>query len=486
MSAVLLPYQKYWIEDLAPIKIIEKSRRIGISYCEAADAVLYSASEGGANTYYISYNKEMTAGFIQDCASWANIFNRAAGKIGEKILSRDDGKDIHVFDIPFPSGHKIQAFSGNPRNLRSKGRPGEHLVVDEAAFIDDIGELLKAAMAMTMWGGCIHIISTHNGDENPFNLLIKDVLSGRYDYSLHRVTLDDALNDGLYKRICTVTGQEWSPAAEEKWRAELIQRYHPNEDEELFCVPSKGSGVFMSSVLIESCMSADIPVLRVTVKDEFKFKAEAERTGFVAAWCEDYLQPLLKALPANRRSYCGEDFGRTGDLTVLTPLQEQQDCTFRAPFVLEVRNMPFEQQKQIVFYLFDNLPMFTHASFDSRGNGQYLAEVAAQNYGGARVSEVMISEKWYREIMPKYKTAFEDKAILLPRDADVVEDHRALKMVKGVAKILDDRSSGSDGGQRHGDSAISGAMAWHATMQAGGGRAEYTSVTKRRINRGAF
>jgi len=484
MNAVLLPYQQRWIEDTSLVKIIEKSRRIGLSYAEAADSVLQAADgERGANVYYISYDKEMTAGFIQDCATWAKAFHSAASGIGEQILTRDDGRDIHVYEIKFDSGYRIQTFSGNPRNLRSKGRPRERLVLDEAAFVDDIEEILKAAIAMTMWGGRVHIISTHNGDENPFNGLIQDARAGRSSYAVHRVTLDDALNEGLYRRICEVTGQAWSEDAQATWRDALISRYHPNEDEELLCIPAKGSGVFLSRALVEACMSDEIPVLRFAVPDDFKFRSEPERISEVEAWCEENLEPLLSDLDPRRRCYLGEDFGRTGDLTVLTPLQEQQNANYRAPFVLELRNVPFEQQKQTVFYLLSRLPCFTHAAFDARGNGQYLAEVAAQKFGPQRISEVMLSESWYRENMPKYKAAFEDRTILLPKDADIIEDHRALKMIKGVAKLPELKGTGKDGGQRHGDAAISGAMAEFATRQEGAVEYAYHPVGKRNDDR---
>lgn len=163
MKSVLLPYQVAWIKDKSPVKIGEKSRRIGWSYGEASDNVLHASdADRGANVYYISYDKEMTAGYIQDCATWAKAFHVAASEIGEQILTRDDGRDIHVYDIAFASGYHIKTFSSNPRNLRSKGRPGEVLVIDEAAFVDDLEELLKAALAMTMWGGKVHIFSTHN------------------------------------------------------------------------------------------------------------------------------------------------------------------------------------------------------------------------------------------------------------------------------------------------------------------------------------
>lgn len=151
-GAILMPYQSRWVSDTSLVKVIEKSRRIGLSYAEAADDVLYAASDSGANVYYISYNKEMTQGFIQDCAAWAKAYQSAASKIEESVI-KDGERDILAYAIRFDSGHMIQAFTSNPRNLRSKGRPGERLVIDEAAFVDDIEELLKAAMAMTIWGG---------------------------------------------------------------------------------------------------------------------------------------------------------------------------------------------------------------------------------------------------------------------------------------------------------------------------------------------
>ena len=181
-SPILLNYQSKWIHDKVAVKIIEKSRRIGLSYAEAADAVLHAADDKGGNVYYIAFSKDMTEGFIQDCATWARAYNMACGEVEEEILV-DEDREILTYKIKFASGKIIQALSSSPRNLRSKGHPGDRLIIDEAAFIDDLEELLKSAMAMTMWGGSVHIISTHNGEDNPFNQLINDVRAGRYDYS---------------------------------------------------------------------------------------------------------------------------------------------------------------------------------------------------------------------------------------------------------------------------------------------------------------
>ena len=77
------------------------------------------------------------------------------------------------------------------RSLRSKQG---HVVIDEAAFVDDLAELLKAAMALQMWGGSVSILSTRNGDDNPFNIMIGKVHSGEFEYSLHKTTADGREN----------------------------------------------------------------------------------------------------------------------------------------------------------------------------------------------------------------------------------------------------------------------------------------------------
>jgi phage FluMu gp28-like protein len=230
-------------------------------------------------------------------------------------------------------------------------------------------------------------------------------------------------------------------------------------------------------------MSADLPVLRFEVNDDFKFKEEIIRIGETLVWCEDYLAPILFNMNQSRQTFFGQDFGRNGDLSVVIPLQEKQDATYYAPFVLELRNIPFEQQKQILHYIIDRLPRFTHGALDARGNGQYLAEVTAQKYGQEKISEVMLSENWYRENMPRYKAAFEDATISLPKDADLIEDHRAFKMIRGVARLPEGKTQ-STKGQRHGDSGIAGALAWYSTGQESEKPIEFQSTGVSRTDTG--
>lgn len=465
---VLLSYQQEWVADKAEVKIWEKSRRIGASWSEAADDALMSASQTGMDVLYIGYNKEMALEFIGDCTAWSRQYHKAASAIEEVVFKNEgrEGKDILAFRIRFASGFEVVALSSRPANLR--GKQGK-IVIDEAAFHDDLAGLLKAALAHIMWGGQVVVISTHNGDDNPFNELIQEVRAGKYPYSLHRTTLDDALQAGLYRRICLRLGRDWSVAAEVEWREKIFKFYGDNADEELLCIPSSSTGAYLTRTLIESCMDSTIPVLRWSCKPEFAQLPDHIREGETLDWLREIVEPRLANLPQGHPSYFGEDFGRSGDLTVIWPLQESPSLVCRTPFVVELRNVPFRQQEQILFYIVDRLPGFRGGALDARGNGQFLAEVAMQRYGAGRISQVMLSSGWYLENMPRYKAAFEDHTFILPRDGDILDDHRALCMEKGVAKIPDNkRTQGRDGGQRHGDSAIAGALAWAAKYLQGG------------------
>ncbi|GKS96995.1 hypothetical protein [Acidovorax sp. SUPP2825] len=470
LPSVLLPYQQRWIADPSPFKVAEKGRRTGLTWAEAADDVLIAAANkkaGGQNVYYVGQDKDMTEEYIDACAMWSREFNQAAAAVEQGLWDDvdDEGnsKSILTYTIRYPkSRYRITALASRPKKLR--GRQGV-LVGDEAAFQDDLPGLTKAAMAFLIWGGKVRFISTQFGVDNPFNTLCTDIRTGKQKGTLHRITFRQAVADGLYQRVCLRIGKIWTQAEEDVWVQGIYDFYRSNADEELDCIPSQSSGFYMSRAMIEARMSPDLPVLRLTLPQGFELRPEAERIATVNDWLVQHVEPLLKALPSTVRSYYGQDFARTNDLSVLFPLIEDQFLRKRAPFILEMRNVPFEQQKQVLFYVVDRLPNFSSGANDSRGNGQYLGEVAAQRYGGTRIHRVMQTQEWYIDQMPRYKAAFEDGDITIPRDDGVLTDHRAIQMIKGVPKVPDNaRAKDADGGERHGDTAIAGALAWYASQ----------------------
>ncbi len=476
---VLLPYQQAWVADPSAVKICEKSRRVGLSWAEASDDALTAAASrdaDGDDTWYIGYNQDMAKEFIRDVAFWAKHYQLAAGEMEEEVF-KDEDKDILTFVIKFASGFRVTALSSRPTNLRGKkGR----VVIDEAAFHDDLQGLIKAAMALLMWGGKVRIISTHDGDSNPFNELILDCRAKKVPYSLHRIEFQDAVRQGLFKRICLSTGRDWSPELETAWAAEMYAFYGDHAAEELDVIPSSGSGAWLTRALIESVMRPEIPVLRLAKNAEFVHLPAHIREAEIRDWCDEVLAPLLTALDPNVDHFFGEDFARNGDLSCMWPLAQTQTLKLHTPFVVELRNIPFEQQRQIAFYIIDRLPRFRAGAFDARGNGQYLAEVAMQRYGATRIAQVMLSVEWYRANMPRLKAAFEDQSIDAPKDADILADLRLVRMEKGIAKVPDNvRTRGSDGKERHGDTAVALAMAAFAAWSMEGGLIEYTAAPER-------
>ena len=480
----LLPYQQAWCADQSPVKLCEKSRRIGLSWGEAADTALLAASSSGMDAWYIGYNKDMALEFIRDCANWAKFYNLAAGEITETeevFVEGDDKQAILAFVIRFASGWRVTALSSRPSNLRGKqGR----VIIDEAAFHDQLGELLKAAMALLMWGGQVHIISTHDGVDNPFNELITDVRAGKKPYSIHRIPFDEAVEQGLYRRICLRLGREWTPEGEAVWCKEIRDFYGEDASEELDCIPKNGGGRWLNRALIESRMSPYSPVIRYDQTDAFGLLPEPRRAAEVADWINDVLQPLLDGLDPSRTSFVGEDFARSGDRTELVPLLQQKNLQLKPPFVLELGNMPFAQQEQIMAHLLRGLPNLLGAALDARGNGQSLAETMQDQFGAETVEAVMLSENWYRIHTAPFKAALEDGTLDgLPKDEDILNDLRAFELINGVPRIPATRTKGQDGRKRHGDAGIAFVLAHYASRELNSGPVRVASRKVRRISR---
>ncbi|WP_422395213.1 hypothetical protein [Pectobacterium brasiliense] len=462
-NEVLLGYQRRWIADESPLKIAQKSRRTGITWAEAADASLTAAkakSAGGTNHFYVGSNKEMAREFIDAAAMWAKAYDLAAEDVREEVLV-DDDKDILTFVIYFASGFKVQALSSNPSNLR--GMQG-NVTIDEAAFHERLAEVLKAALALTMWGAKVRLISTHNGTENLFNELIQDSLAGKKRYSVHTITLDDACLDGLYKRICQVKRMVWSQEAEDQWKADLLRDTATQDDalEEYYCVPKNGGGTYLPRSIRERAARGEGPVLRFTGTAEYNALPESYRALDMQEWLEQSVLPVLNQLPREQRHALGEDFARSGHLTVFAPITINDDTTRTVPFLVELANVPYKQQEQALYFICDRLPRRDGIKLDGRGNGNYLAEQAAERYGN-EVEVVMPSVAHYRENMPKFKAAFEDDELVVPKHEDVINDLGQIVVLRGVPGIDDKENKGSDGHKRHGDSAYAIFLAFLAS-----------------------
>jgi phage FluMu gp28-like protein len=466
-GSVLLGYQQRWLADSARVKVMAKSRRIGITWSTGSDCVLEAGSRDGQDIWYVSYNEDSAKEFIRDCAKWCRWLGIAAHDLGLVLLEDDedgDLKGVRAFQITFPhTGFRITALTSTPRNIRGKqGR----VIIDEAAFHDDLKSVLKAALALLMWGGEVWVMSSHNGVENEFNVLCEAIADGKRPYSLHTVTIEDAMADGLYERIATVLGLPMTPDAKAQWLKDLEAEYGDGVREELYCEPSRGGQSYIGRPLVEAVMF-DAPVIRLTRDDAWILIDQEVRTAEIAEWCDAVLAPLLSALPEALPHAFGWDFGRYSDRSVLAPLTLEQNLVRRARFLLEMENIPHNDQWQVMLYIGERLPNLFAAWLDAGGNGAWISEQAFTHWGDGIVNQVDLSVKFYAEHMPAFREAHERGTIAYPRDLDVRNDITLIRRVDGVPRIPPDKTVSKSGGKkRHGDAALALWLGYLAASQA--------------------
>ena len=444
MKRTLLPYQQVWVADKSPLKVMEKSRRIGLSWCEAYDAVMHAAEDAG-NVYYQSFDQEMTRGFIDDCAEWAEELNVIASAVGETLIE-DGDKQVQAFRIVFDNGREIVSMTSAPRAFRSKGRPGDLGIVDEAAFVDNLGEVLKAALAFLFWGGRIHVLSTHNGEGNAFNQLCEDIRRGKQPGSLHKVTFDDAVRDGVARRVLEVQGQAVTPEALAAWIAGIRHTYRHNAAEELDCIPAAGTGTFLTWEMIRGCQHPDAG------------KPELYEGGY---------------------SYLAIDVARRKHLWVCTALEPVGDVLWVREMSI-LRDKRFSEQRAEVRRMKRQYNA-ARIGIDQTGMGEHLFEDLQDDHGQHMIEGYLFTAPVRLALATSLKQHCEDRLLRFPDDEDTEADLRSVKQAGGTTgppRLVSDESE-TDG---HADRFWSFAMGC-LVSEAGPVEFSYTPAPLRRSAR---
>lgn len=402
---LLLGYQQRTLQSASheALLVIEKSRRIGLTWALAAHAVLVASAargQGGKDALYISYSQDMTREFIDACAMWARAFAGAAVEVGEFMFDdvdpekQSDTRQIKAFRITFASSFEIMALSSAPRSLR--GKQGL-LFIDEAAFVGSLAELLKAAMAFLIWGGQVIVVSTHDGADNPFNILIQEIEAGRRKGKTLRITFKDALDDGLYERVCLVKGETPTPEGKIAWEAEVRGFYADDQDEELDCIPRTGAGCWLPPEKIAACTHTD-------------------------AGKPELYEGNLTTL--------GRDVSRRRDLSVIHATEMVGKMLWlRDRWV--GKNVTFKAQAAEFARMMKAYKVL-RAGIDQTGMGEKVVE-DEQDEHGQRVHGVLLTPPNRLDIATVLKQRFEDETIRIPNDPALLTDLRAIKKLKGGA-----------------------------------------------------
>ena len=394
-DSILTPYQIRVITDEAPVVTVEKSRRIGISWAVAFKAVRHCLA-GTGNVHYQSYSLDMAKEFIGDCEHWAGVVQAGAWAVDEVAIEQEDRSAVTARRVRLANGREIYALPSSARAWRSKGRPGELGIIDEAAFVDDLPEVLKAAMATLVWGGRLVIMSTHKGQASAFAQRCRDIRDGAHPGSLHTIPIRQALAEGLYKRICKATGRQWSQAAEAKWEAALRAQYAPNDAEELDCIPSEGLGAWLTW---ESIRAAEHP--------------DANRP----------------ALAGKGPFYLGVDIARRRHLWVATVLERVGDILWLREQVI-LRNQPFSLQHEVSARLHAKYN-FVRSAFDQTGMGEEFVEVEQAAHGRHRVEGALMTGPRKLDMATALAEKLQDRRLRIHDDPDMRADLHSVRAEAG-------------------------------------------------------
>ena len=191
-EAIFIPFQSRWITDDSRLKLMEKSRQIGLSWSTAYAAVERTAAAGARYDQWVSSRDDLQAKlFIEDCKMWAKIMNLAAKDLGEVVV--DEKSKVSAYVLEFASGRRIHSMSSNPDAQAGK-RGGR--ILDEFALNKDNRQLWAIAYPGITWGGSMELVSTHRGSNNFFNQLVREIKENGNpkNISLHTVTLQNALD----------------------------------------------------------------------------------------------------------------------------------------------------------------------------------------------------------------------------------------------------------------------------------------------------
>src|SRR5882724_6451109 len=250
--------QRTWIQDNSPLKIIQKSRQIGISHADDYHSVsIASRPDAKFDVFIVSRDEFQSKLSLENCRDWAELLHLGASDLGEVVF--DEASKASAYVLQFANGRRIYCLSSNPNALA--GKCG-HVKLDEFALHPDQRLLYRVAKPVTTWGGTLSIISTHRGTGTLFNELIGDILEqgNPMGWRVHTVSLESAVEQGLVEKINEKTDRHES-------RADFIRRLKSEcIDEEQWlqeycCIPADESSAFLSYEMLNACEERNLRLM---------------------------------------------------------------------------------------------------------------------------------------------------------------------------------------------------------------------------------
>ncbi len=385
-----LPYQVRWIQDRSRIKLIEKSRQIGLSWATAYDTLRNAILHPRSHYYICSRDLPQAQLFLNDCKTFASILHQA---YQEKLLGRK--ANLRTM-IRLNNGSTITILSSNIN--AQAGKRGSR-ILDEFALHENPEELYNVAYPGITWGGQLLIISTHRGKRNFFNRLIEEARNGGNPkkISLHRVTLSDALEQGFLEKLKTKL-----PPDDPRQTMDAGDYYNFIKNS---CASEKS---FLQEYMCQP-MEDDTSLLTYEALESCFYPRDTQ-------WQQWGSGTILM----------GVDLARTKDLSAFVVVEKWNDRYFIRQ-IKSLKNARFDEQEALFEQWFEQFHV-QHACIDQTGIGQQFFERAQTKFGSYAIEGVAFSQRTKENLAYFLKSQIEQRNISLPRDEALLTDLLSVRL----------------------------------------------------------
>ena len=429
-----LPYQRKWIMDASRLKILEKSRQIGMSFATAYRCVRKQLNENAHFDIWISSRDELQAKlFLEDCKHFAKLLHLAFKDCGLVVLDNENRSSAHVLE--FENQRRIHSLSSNPN--AQAGKRGSR-ILDEFALHPNQEELYQITYPGITWGGQLEIISTHRGCGNVFYQILDEIKNkgNPKGFSHHKITLENALDQGFLTKLKKKLPKE-DPRhdMDEAAYFDFIKAGCYDEEtflQEYMCVPEKNEGAFLPWEMILAC--------EYDISENWEVSAENLR---------------------DKELYMGIDIGRSHDKTVIWVLERISGKLLARRFI-EISKERFSEQEQKVNHLLKSFKI-RRVCIDKTGIGQQFCERLEEQFGKKCIEGIHFNSTSKETLAYALKNSFEDKAIRIPNQLALRKDLRSIRKIitpRGNLQFLAKQTQSG-----HADAFWALALAIHASQK---------------------
>lgn len=414
LNNVLLPYQGRYLMDKSRYLLWEKSRRVGVTWACALKSVMKRVTRAKPIDHLFSSADLIAASeWLGYCRDWSEKINLI---LGEEVIPLNDWTSEVGY---YANGSRAMILSSSPRSFRSK--QGD-VTLDEYAFHEQQTEIYKAAQPCILWlrDAQLEIISTHNGPEAQFNLFCDEAKKGKSRWSHYRVTLEDAVREGLAIKVWKDRILEY-PSIEAMNRGfidDIKKGCATDEDyeQEYNCCPAKYSTLIAAGEYDRLVLQRDGKAI-----------------------------PIPQDIPSGQafgELYVGIDCGRVHDLTVVWVIERGHDPkapehlsdVYRTICVRWFKNTPFPVQEAAIRSIVSH-PSLCGGLIDMGAVGRGLAD-SVQDETGSIVEAIGMSAPNKAEMAERVRQFVQQKRIALHPDPFVKSDLLCVRRTQTKAGAL--------------------------------------------------